>query len=1057
MNKIMTIPGPNFHINERYRSQITALQVLNALGYEYIPAKEAMNYRYNRMSNVILESVLLDNLKRLNSYDIKGVRYNFSDGSLHNVILKLKQSSVGGIISAAQEKYDFLKNGTTETQITKDGKKDKSIRYIDWENPENNKFHMVAEYSVEREKSKKTYCPDIVLFINGIPFCVIECKAPSIDSAKGISQHIRNQESDGIRSLYEFSQILISTNSNDIRYATTGTQSNYWSIWKEEYSKDDKIKSLLNVKLTGNEFLDLTNFEPEKIVGRSIIEQDRAIVGLLSKERILSIMKDNIVFDNSTKKISRYQQFFAVNKIMERVKQFDGTKRKGGVVWHTQGSGKSLTMVMTAMKIASDRTIKNPLIIIVTDRKDLDKQIYDTFNHCGYKKDTIHQSKSGRDLLKNIKSKKYTVITTLIHKFQWVVEKHNFVDEDPDVFIMVDEAHRSQFGEMHACMEKSFPNASYIGFTGTPISKKDKNTYAKFGTIIDKYTIDQAIDDKAIVPLFYEARHVLQDVNSNNIDKWFERVTKDLTELQKVDLKKKYNKNNILSTSKNTLEILAWDINEHFTRNIKPSGLKGQVVSPNRESAIKLKNYFDNIGDINTEVVIILGDDRESDEVETCGDNINSLHQFRKKMIATYNNEDNYNTQVIKKFKENDDVDIVIVVSKLLTGFDEPKNAVIYLCRRLVGHNLLQAIARVNRLCEGKENGLIIDYQGVLEDLSKSLNEYTELQDFDEADLHSAVIDVKKKISTLNAQYNTLLKIFDTVQNNSDSELYINVLRKQETRDEFYQAIGGFSKTLDLARSTTSFYDDNDKQTINNYKETEKKFLHLRVEAKNRFSEVVDFSKYEKNIKRLINQNVLASDVIKLISPIDIMDQKSIDEYFKKAKISITAKADIIASLTNKIIIAKMEEDPALYTKFSEMLKNLITEFNNNRIISNQYYKNVVEIKNKVIEKRHDNLPQGIQENTFTAIIYGNIKDHLTSYNQDIVVSAVLGMTDIANNYITFIDFNKNTDKHKELKNKLDDYIFKELEEKKNIKIDDSVLKNIFNIIVGLVSKNKKI
>ncbi|MFL2659733.1 MAG: type I restriction endonuclease subunit R [Alphaproteobacteria bacterium] len=1054
----MTIAGPDFYINEKYRSQIPALQVLSALGYKYIPAKEAMGYRYNK-SNVILESILLDNLKRLNSYDVKGVNYNFSDGSLLNAIEKLKASVVGGFISASQEKYELLKYGTTETQITDGYKKDKSIMYIDWENPENNEFHMVAEYIVEREKSKKIYRPDIVLFINGIPFCVIECKSPSTDSAKAIRQHTRNQESDGIRSLYKFSQILISSNSNNVFYGTTDTKPNYWARWKEECSNDndDKIRSLLDIELSGSEFLDLADFKAEKIIGRSIIEQDRAIVGLLSKHRVLSIIKDSIVFDNKTKKIARYQQFFAINKIMERVKQFDGSKRKGGVVWHTQGSGKSLTMVMTAMKIVSDRTIKNPRIIIVTDRKDLDQQIHDTFKSCGYDENTIYQSKSGRDLFKAVKLRRYTVITTLIHKFKLVVEKNNFVDDDSNVFIMVDEAHRSQFGEMHANMQKTFPNASYIGFTGTPISKQDKNTYVKFGTMIDKYTIDQAIEDRAIVPLFYEARHVLQDVNSN-IDKWFNHITKNLNELQKIDLKKKYNRKNILSTSENILEMFAWDINEHFNKNIKPKGFKGQVVAPNRESAIKLKNYFDSLNDINTEVVITLGDGMEEDgEVATYGSNSNNLNHFRKEMIELYGNEDNYNAQVIKKFKEDDNVDIVIVVSKLLTGFDEPKNAVIYLCRRLVGHNLLQAIARVNRLYDSKTEGLIVDYQGVLQDLSKTLTEYTELQDFDEADLYSAVIDVKKKISTLGVQYNNLLKIFENVKNKSDTEAYIDVLRDKETRDEFYQVVNKFSRTFDLARSTTSFYDTNDKQTIDNYKRAEKKFLELKAEAKIRFYEIIDFSDYEKKIKRLIDQNIIAEDVIQLFQPVDIMDQKSLDEYFENSKIGTIAKADTIASLTKKTIEIKEEEDPVLYKELSEILQNLIDDFKNKRISSNQYYNSVLEIKKKVIEKNHDNLPQGIQKNTFTATIYNNIKEHLKSHDQDIVVRVVLGMSDIANNYITFVDFDKNIDKHKDLKNDLDDYIYAELENKENIKIDGDVLDEIYNKITNLVSKNRKV
>lgn len=1050
----MTNKAPEFYTCEKYRSQLPALQVLRGLGYDYIRSDDALAMRHGRVSNVILETVLLENLRRINTYTVQGVEYPFSDGSLHNAIAKLKSPHSGGFIADARYKHELLCLGTSETQITDGDKKDKSIRYIDWDNIENNQFHMVAEYSVERSKMVKTYRPDIVLFVNGIPFAVIECKAPTIGSGEGISQHIRNQKPDGIRPLYQLSQILISTDGHDVRYATTGTPPKHWAKWQELEINDSDIETLIQQACPADVFGDV-GIMPTERNDRSVTNQDRAIVGLLSPKRLLSMTRDNIVFDGDNKKVARYQQHFAIDKIMERVQEFDGTRRKGGVIWHTQGSGKSLTMVMTAMKIASNKDIQSPRIIVVTDRTDLDDQIHKTFLQCGYDKDTVHRSTSGRDLLDVLKDNKATVITTLVHKFQTVVEKGNYINEDPNIFIMVDEAHRTQFGKLHTFMERAFPNASFLGFTGTPISKKAKNTYEKFGLIIDKYTIAEAIKDGAIVPLLYEARHALQEVNTQNLDIWFDRVTKGLTNDQIIDLKRKYSRSNILNTNENTLQMFVWDINEHFKEFIKPYGFKGQIVAPDRESAVKIKQYLDNIGDITSEVIITLGDSRKNDESDIHNGNSDVIYNFSRNMMDTYGDESKYNTEIINSFKTHENPDLIIVVDKLLTGFDVPKNGVLYLCKRLSGHTLLQAIARVNRLYPNKEHGLIVDYTGVLENLNKSLEEYTELQDFDEQDLYNAVLDVKKEVAKLPHYYNTLMGIFKEVKDTKDTEQYIDILRREENRDEFYEAIGRFSKTLDLALSTTGFYGNTDENTIKNYNNAEKKFQRLRIEAKHRFGEIIDFSNYEKDIKHLIDKNVMAHDVVQTVKPVDIMNKEQVKGVLQDDNRTIAAKADTIAFATNRVITEKMEEDPAFYKTFAELLNDLILAYRAKRLHEQEYLDSVMDISNKVSEKRQEDLPDGIHENTFNAIVYGNVKDKLNALESDVLISTVKGMSDIAKEYTTLVDFDKNTDAQKDLKNKLDDYMYEHVESTQNIKINGDTLEEIFGKIVDITSHNK--
>ncbi|HEY9746110.1 MAG TPA: HsdR family type I site-specific deoxyribonuclease, partial [Oculatellaceae cyanobacterium] len=796
----MTVTG--FRTTEKHLSQVPALHLLQNLGYTYLTVQEAEAQRNNRLSNVILEPILREQLKSLNRIHYKGQDYLFSEENIQSAIQKLKNIRYDGLVRTNEEIYNLLTLGTSLEQTIEADTKSFSLKYIDWKNWENNVFHATAEFSVERTRSTETCRPDIVLFVNGIPFAVIECKAPKEDLEQGVSQNIRNQTEEYIPKLFTYTQLVLATNKNEVKYATTGTPSKFWAVWREKEDSPETVLEVVQKPLDAEQKAKLFSDFPEEAGiqamieeagGRQLTEQDKALYSLCRPQRLLDLAFRFTVFDAGVRKVARYQQFFAVNNILNRVKQYDSEgRRQGGVIWHTQGSGKSLTMVMMARVLQMEPGIVNPRVVLVTDRVDLDDQLKKTFANTGL---SPVQAKSGRHLLKLIKENKPSIITTIIDKFDTALNVESYQDTSPNIFILVDESHRSQHGTMHAKMRKLFPNACYLGFTGTPLMKKEKSTFDKFGGIIDKYTIDQAVKDGAVVPLLYEGRHSEQEVNKDAIDTWFDRVCQGLSEEQKADLKKKYARAEMLNRTEQTIYCRAFDISEHYRQNWQGTGFKAQLVAPSKKAAIQYKKFLDDIGHVTSEVLISPPDQREGyDDPEE--DNIeDAVLNFWQKMMRRFGSKENYEKNLINGFKNGDEPEIIIVVSKLTTGFDAPRNTVLYLTQKLKDHTLLQTIARVNRLFENKEFGYIIDYAGVLGNLDKALSQYGELaENFEEEDLEGIFTDIKEEIEKLPQKHSDLWALFNPVKDSADEEAYERHLSDDKLRQEFYELLSQYSK-----------------------------------------------------------------------------------------------------------------------------------------------------------------------------------------------------------------------------------------------------------------------
>ncbi|MDT3740737.1 MAG: HsdR family type I site-specific deoxyribonuclease [Candidatus Kapabacteria bacterium] len=1052
---------------EDHISQIPALQLLIKLGYKYLSPEEALIERNSRTSNVVLEQILENQLRKLNSIEFKGNTYPFSNNNISNAIQSLKTILFDGLIRTNEKIYDLISLGKSFEENIQGSIKSFTLKYIDWDNPENNVYHVTSEFDVEIASGKKCRRPDIVLFINGIPFVVIECKSPHIDNSidEAISQMIRNQRNDEISNLFIYSQILLAINKNECRYGTTGTDSKFWAVWKE---KDDKVEfekqvsEIINSELNSEEMnkLFLTRykyvksyFDDLQIEGRIITEQDKSIFALLRKDRLLELSRQFIVFDNGEKKIARYQQYFAVKKTLSRVKEYDEKDvRRGGVIWHTQGSGKSLTMVMLAKALALDKEIINPRIVLVTDRIDLDDQIYHTFESCDM---LPEQAKTGEHLINLLEKDKRAIITTVIDKFDTAINKRSYQNNSKNIFVLVDESHRSQYGRSQAMMRRILPNSVYIGFTGTPLLKTDKNTAVKFGGFIDKYTINQAVEDKAVVPLLYEGRLVEQVVTQEPIDKWFDRVSESLTEYQANDLKRKYSRAEKVNSTEKRLEMIAWDISKHYSKNWKGTGFKAQLAAPRKEDAIKFQKYFDQIGLIKSEVIISSPDTREgNDSVEE--EPNSEVQKFWKKMITKYGNEKNYNKQIISAFKGTDDPDLIIVVDKLLTGFDAPRNTILYLAKSLKEHALLQAIARVNRIFEGKDFGYIIDYNGILGELDKALTTYQVLEEFDENDIENTITNINEIIKQLPQKHSELWDVFKNIKSKKDEEEYEQYLSDPDIRQIYYEKLSSFSRILAIAFGSTKFYEQVSEELIDKYKSDLLFFQKLRYSIRVRYAEIVDFKEYESRIQKLLDEYVVADDIVRITEQVNIFDKELFEKEVEKVN-GNTAKADMIAHQMIKTIREKYEEDPAFYAKFSKLIQDTIDEYRQHRIDEAEYLKKILTHKNEFIERKDEDLPSIIRNRevakAFYGITYETIKTNFENEEALKAISSDIGvMIDDIVNKNKVVDWYLKEDIQNKILNEIEDYLYS-LKDNKTLELTFEEIDKIMDKSIYIAKK----
>ncbi|MED4943167.1 type I restriction endonuclease subunit R [Heyndrickxia coagulans] len=1020
--------------DERYISQVPAIEVLQKLGYQYLSPEEAERMRGN-LHHVLLTTVLEEKLKELNSYEYQGQIYNFSESNIRQAIRDLDEPLTNGLVKTNEMIYETIMNGRSYTEFLPDGsKKSFTIQYIDWNNIENNVFHVVEECEVERMDGRGTVRPDIVLFVNGIPFAVIECKKASISMNQGISQMIRNQGKDYAPQLFKFIQIVMSTNKNETKYATCNTPKKFWSVWKEE--KEEWLQNWLD----------------KTVEGRLPTMQDKNIISLFHPERLLELTQFFTLFDKDVKKVARYQQYFAIKEIIKTIEERDENgNRQSGVIWHTQGSGKSLTMVMLAKYILSELRGFNPKVIVVTDRVELDKQIHKTFSHTRLK---ASRATSGSHLVDLINDNHSDIVTTLVHKFGTASSKQKPI-ESRDIFVLVDESHRTQYGELHLKMKKVFPNACYLGFTGTPLMKKEKNTLIKFGKLIHKYTIADGVRDKAIVPLLYEGKMVEQSVNQKAIDHRLEMITRNLNDKQKEEVKQRWSKYEKLASSEQRIYLIAEDINKHFVENYKTQGsqFKAMLATNSKIEAIRYLEAFEELSDLNCAVVISPPDQREGHEAVD-QESKDKVQRFWKRMMDRYGTPEKYEDAIKDEFVNGDELDLLIVVDKLLTGFDAPRATVLYVDKPMKEHTLLQAIARVNRLYEGKDYGLIIDYRGLLDKLDEAMQMYSGagLENFDPEDLKGAIYDVISIIGSLRQYYSDLWQIFAPIKNKNDREEYEVWLEDEERREEFYGVLSNFGRNLGIALESEKIYNTLPPEELQKYKKDFKFFQDLRKSVKLRYSDTIDHKEYEAKMQKLMDNYIAAEEVIRITNPVDILNAKAFEEELERLE-SKRAKADAIRTRLTKSVHAKWDENPSYYKKFSERIQDAIQEYKDKRISEAEYLNRMKDIMNDYRRgESSERYPEIIKENRNAQAFYGVTKDILSettetaaSYDTNTLGDLALKIDEIIQEHQK-VDWHDNVEIHNRIAQELDDLLF-DFKEKHNLDIDFDTIDKIIEQI----------
>ena len=910
-----------------------------------------------------------------------------------------------------------------------------TIKFIDWKEVNNNDFYIVEEFSVESEDGKNTARPDLVLFINGIPFGVIECKKSSLSIDQGISQMIRNQSKDYIPQLFKFIQIVMATNKNETKYATCSTPKKFWSVWKEEDKRwlDEEVSKVVYERIATN--------------------QDKNIISLFHPNRVIELIEYFILFDKDVKKICRYQQYFAIKEIMKTIEERDENgNRQSGVVWHTQGSGKSLTMVMVAKYILSELDTLNPRVIVVTDRVDLDSQINRTFNHTRLK---AVKAATGNHLIKLINDNEADIVTTLVHKFDTAANKGTKL-ESKNIFVLVDESHRSQYKELNIKMKNVFPNACYIGFTGTPLMKKQRSTVKKFGgKLIHKYTIADGVEDKAILPLLYEGRMVEQSVNRKAIDLQLDMITRNLNKNQKEEVMQKWSRFERVASSDQRIRLIAFDINEHFVNNYKSehSPFTAMLATSSKSEAIKYLRAFEELDDLNVAVVISPPDMREGhEEVDKVSKDM--IIEFWNEMMKKYGNASAYEDTIKDDFIHGE-IDVLIVVDKLLTGFDAPRATVLYIDKEMKEHTLLQAIARVNRLYEGKDYGYIVDYRGLITKLDEAMNQYSGsgLENFEGKDLKGAIHNVTVIIGALRQYYSELINFFSSIKNKDDMEEYEVYLSDDKLREDFYGLLSSYGRNLSIALESEKIYNELGKEDIEKHKSYFKFYQKLRQSVKRRYSDSIDHKEYEARMQKLIDNYIAAEGMMYITNPVDILDEKAFEEEVKRAD-NPRSKADTIRTRLGKSISEKWDENPSYYKKFSERIEKVLEDYKNKRISEVDYLNKMEDIMNKYREKKDEaNYPDAIKYNENAQAFYGAVSEVVCESESEYGETDDLGELALQIDNIIRekckVDWHNNTDVHNQIAQEIDDIIF-DYTEKTGIELTfddiDKIIEKVKNI-----------
>ena len=874
--------------DELHLAENPAVALLESLGYTYVPPEELEGERAS-FKEAILAGRLAAALKRLNPW--------LSQTNLAKAVKAVTQVPAASLAEANEKVYTSLTYGIALEQDRGDGRKSHTVRFFDFDRPDRNEWMVTRQYKVLG--SKKHIIPDVVAFVNGLPLAVIECKSPTIgDSWKSeaVKQLHRYQEAgtrwkdQGAPRLFEAAQILVGTCGERAVYGTVGTTERFFLEWKLPYP-------LMAEELAGK-------------LRRTPSPQDILLYGLLEPRNLLDIVRNFVVFEveggRTVRKLTRYRQFIAVNQAMRRIRSARKPSERGGIVWHTQGSGKSLTMLWLALKLRREEAQQHPTVVIVTDRTKLDRQIAGVFTACGFP--NPERAESVRDLRRILEQPTGKTVMTTIQKFQEVTERevsgrrravHPTLSEAANIFVMVDEAHRTQYRSLAANMRQALPNACFLGFTGTPIDKKDRSTLQTFGPYIDTYTIEQAVRDKATVPIFYESRLPELQVIGQTIDQIFDRVFADRSEDERAAIKQRFATEQAIAGAPRRIEAICLDLIDHFTRFIAPNRFKAQVVATSRHAAVTFKEALDRLNGPESALIMSAGHNDEA-------------------RLARWHLRKDEQDQAIERFKYRDDrLSVLVVCDMLLTGFDAPVEQVMYLDAPLKEHTLLQAIARVNRpLGEEKTYGLVVDYWGV----SAKLQEALEV--FSTTDVQGALTPNVDELPRLQSRHAAAMKFFQPVTDTNDLDACVRVLEPEDVRAGFDLAFRRFSQSMDMLLPD---------QRALAYQGDLRWLGKIRGTARARYrDDRLDLSGCGEKVRKLIADAVVADGIQILVKEVQLFSP----EFEEKVEALKTddAKASEMEHAIRHEINVRVEENPAFYQSLRERLEEIIEQHRQERL-----------------------------------------------------------------------------------------------------------------------------
>lgn len=950
-----------------------ALEQLQKLGWSYVhgatlapaavkgdpaPAERAY-YR-----DVVLQPRLEAAIRRLNPW--------ISEENLRKVMRDITHPNHAALMEYNKAIYDLLVNYLSVDQDLGKGRKGQTVKIIDFDDPANNEFLCTNQFKVEG--ANQNIIPDVVCFVNGLPLAVIECKSPYIANAleQGIDQlrryaNLRQPEvEEGAQKLFWYNQMMISTCRDQARVGTISSSAQHYGDWKDAYPFTDaeliKLReaSVPKAYQQAQDIADMPSAayfaEAQRLAANAeqqleITAQERLLAGMFAPAAFLDLIQNFTLYETVDgrliKKVARYQQYRAVNKVVQRLKSGKDRKAKSGVVWHTQGSGKSLTMVMLAVKMRRDPELQQYKLVFVTDRTQLDTQLSATFRDA--QNETVHNADSVAKLKTLLQRDASDIVTAMVQKFQEAEAEGDFTNLNPSdkIIVLADEAHRTQFGNLAATINAALPNAPKIGFTGTPLLKTQKMDQA-FGGYIDEYKINQAVEDGATVRILYEGRQVQTDVVGDSLDALFEEYFKGYSDDEKKEIKKKYGVERAIREAPARIRWVCLDLVKHYREHIQPNGFKGMIVVGSRHAATLFKKTLDELNAPQSEVVIS-GSHNDPAYLAEFTDKTR-----QKDIIKNFT----------KPLTENPTA-FLIVKDMLLTGFDAPIAQVMYIDRSLKDHTLMQAIARVNRTCSSpvgkgaKQAGFIVDYYGLSDHLTDALDL------FSSEDTEGSYFSLKDEIPKLKAAHTRVVQSLAGARSD-DLDDQLLFLKDEDLRQQFELAFKRFAKQMDVIlpdAAAKSFVADL------------KFWGKLQNAARNRYRDPgLDISDAGEKVRQLVEEHIISTGVDPKIPPIDLM-ASNFRAQVEQIK-SPESRASEIESAIKHHITINLEEDPEFYKSLSLRLREIIERTQGKWEEQTQLlleFRNNIEVQHK---QAADDLGLNETEFAFYNILMAEVTQH---------------------------------------------------------------------------------